>query len=80
MPSQDGPVRDCVIATVNLSDVCRDAVSMCGRGAAIHNNLDAATKKNPKQGTHLGVWEFVASLRLLELGGGGWVEVPPGLA
>jgi hypothetical protein len=55
--------------------------SLCvGRGATIHNNLDAATKKNPKQGTRLGVWEFVASLRLLELGGGGRVEVPPGLA
>jgi hypothetical protein len=54
------------------------------REVTIHDNLEirrgVATKKNPKQGTRLGVWEFVASLRLLELGGGGRVEVPPGLA
>jgi hypothetical protein len=67
------------MATVRRDSPCSIA-SLCGQEATTHNNLDVATKKNPKQGTRLGVWEFVASLRLLELGGGGRVEVPPGLA
>ena len=44
------------------------------------NNLDVASKKNPKQGTRLGVWSLLPHLGFWGLGGGGRVLMPPGLA
>jgi hypothetical protein len=41
----------------------------------------AATKKNPKQSTHLGVWKFASEVRLLRwaAGVGGWGAAQRGL-
>jgi hypothetical protein len=56
------------------------ALRVCGRGATAHNNLDVATKKNPKQDTRLGVWSLLPHLGFWGLGGVVGDGVPPGLA
>jgi hypothetical protein len=67
------------MATVRRDSPCSIA-SLCGREATTHNNLDVATKKNPKQGTRLGVWSLLPHLGFCGLGGGGRGLMPPGLA
>ena len=54
------------------------------REVTIHDNLEirraVATKKNPKQGTRLGVWSLLPHLGFWGLGGVVGDGVPPGLA